>query len=168
MYVPGFKYNSKNGTHVTKVEYTIVSDDQSFSASNTISEAGATRVKFSDPAAQEGESKETYFFVPQDLDLSDYRYLVDGSLNADRADELNSTFEVFQTFNIGSDPNKWFTLTADYYFDDFKLGTYSVRFNPYVFDVLKFFNNMLLKPQLEYYRTSQIWFPQYYDITNIN
>ena len=164
LWVPGFVYESDAHIPITKIIYNIVDQNNTEIGNKTITiifddkENALNRIKQTDSYYIFSRANGSYMALYYDITDPDAPGLNNSSF-------LSTAISGFaDSFNIGTDPNQWFTLNATYYYNDIILGTYECRFNPYVFDTLKNFKQGFLTPQVDYNGYGHDWFTQYYDV----
>ena len=170
-FIRGFEYTTSSGIHPTKLRINLINDstgellkDQYYNISNTNStfyrhfiSDNKFRISFS-----------------QTLNYTDSNPITGDEIDNLKNDHyINSNGELENStdgiaLDIGPDSNIWFTLTVDYYYTDngtdIKLGTYTCRYNPYVYDTLKNFRQIKYVVNENYNGEGNTWFQQYYDV----
>lgn len=180
-FIRGFEYTTSSGIHPTKLKISLINDTTGefvkiFNIENENSDSDDSQL---DEQIEYLNNKE------YTLDTDAYRYCI--SSNSELR-KFNISFIESEDYNnlensyydnsdnwangialdIGPDSNIWFTLTVDYYYTDngtdIKLGTYTCRYNPYVYDTLKNFRQVKYVVNENYNGEGNTWFQQYYDV----
>jgi len=130
-YIRGFEYITTSGIHPTKLKINLVSDsiEEPLIENKELEFESGIDPIYRTPVNNYASKFRTAF-------KPDENY---SNLNNDYYNTNTTGISV----PIGRDSNVWFTLTVDYYYTDnntnIKLGTYTCRYNPYVYDTLKNF-----------------------------